>query len=228
MKKILSTLLFALLSIYAFPQCEYYVIDNGSEWEMENYNAKGKLSSRNQQKVTQYSGNAHGFTATVHSLMTNEKGKELMKGDLQMKCENGTLFMDMKTFISEDQLKAFGNFETKVESSNLEIPSKLTVGQTLKDASITVTAIGAPMTMKTSITITNRKVDGQETITTPAGTFNCYRITSDMKMQNQMGVNMNFNFTAKEWIAPKVGSVRSESFDKNGKLQGYTILTKRK
>ena len=228
MKKILSTLFLSLLSFYTFSQCEFYALEKGSEWEMENYNAKDKLGSRTSQKVTEYSGSSSGFTAAINTLMTNEKGKELAKGNLEMKCDNGTLYMDMKSFVSEDQIKALGNYETKVEASALEIPNKLSVGQSLKDASISVTAVGAPMTIKMTVNITNRKVAGQESITTPAGTFNCYVITSNMDMKNQMGINMNLHFTAKEWIAPKVGVVRSESYDKNGKLQGYSILTKRK
>ena len=228
MKKILSTLLLTCLTLYGYSQCDYYAIENGSEWEMETYNAKGKLGTRNIQKVTSYNSMAGGFKATIHSIAQNDKGKELMKGDLEMKCENGTLYMDMRNFVTEDQFKALGSYETKVESSSLEIPSKLSVGQSLKDGSITVTAVGAPMTMQMSVSITDRKVEAKESMTTPAGTFECFVITSKMTMQNKMGINMTFNFTSKEWVASKVGTVRSESYDKNGKLNGYTILTKRK
>lgn len=31
-----------------------------------------------------------------------------------------------------------------------------------------------------------------------------------------------------EWIAKKVGIVRSETYDKNGKLTGYMVLTSMK
>ncbi|MBL7859052.1 MAG: hypothetical protein JNM57_15275 [Cyclobacteriaceae bacterium] len=228
MKKLLSILILIIaVAGTATAQCEYYVVSNGSEWEMETYNAKGKLTARNQQKVTQFNATATGFNAMINSIMLNDKGKETMKGDLEMKCENGTLHFDMRNFVSEDQMKAYSSYETKIESKSLETPSKLSIGQTLPDGSITISAVGSPLPMKMTIVITNRKVESQESITTPAGTFACYKITSLMNMQSQMGVNMSFSFTSTEWLAPAVGTVRSETY-RNGKLNGYTILTKRK
>jgi hypothetical protein len=67
-------------------------------------------------------------------------------------------------------------------------------------------------------------VAGKETITTPSGTYECYKITSNMAMQTQMGIKMNVNMSSIEWIALKVGTVKSESYNKSGKLMGTTLL----
>jgi hypothetical protein len=212
----------------ATAQCnEYYILQEGSEWEFETYNGKGKLSGKNQQKVTAFSKNADGFVATVNSTMTNEKGKELMKGDLEFKCVNGTMLIDMRNYISEEQMKAYKNYKIKVEATNLEIPSGLAPGQSLKDGNVTVTTVEGPIPMKMTITISDRKVEAKESVTTPAGTFDCFKITSKSTLQNQMGVTMTMEFTSIEWIAAKVGLVKTESFNKNGKSNGYTILSKR-
>ena len=230
MKKIitLTLVVFAALSNGAFAQCnEFYQINEGSNWELETYNAKGKLSGRNQQHVTQYTKTGDGFNTTINSIMFNEKGKELMNGNLEMKCAGGTIYIDMRNFIPEQQLKNMGSYEMTIESENLEIPSKLTIGETLKDGSINMTATNSPLPMKMTVNITDRKVEGKESITTPAGTFDCYKISSKANFKNQMGVTMNFQFSSIEWLAPKVGIVKSESYDKNGKMNGYTILTKR-
>jgi len=229
MKK--TTLTFIILficTLSAVAQCnEFYQIDNGSSWEMETYNAKGKLTGVNKQNVTAYNKNGSGFTASIHSVMNNEKGKELMKGDLEMKCVNGTVFIDMRNFISEDQMKSLGSYEMKIESENLEVPSSLNVGQSLKDGSITLTATNSPMPMSINIVISDRKVAGKESITTPAGTFDTYKITSKGTIKNKFGVSMTFEFSSIEWLAPKVGVVKTESYNKNGKLNGSTVLTKR-
>lgn len=209
-------------------QCnEFYDIHEGSTWEMETYNAKGKLGTKNQQKVTAFAKTSSGFTSTINSTILNEKGKELSKGDLEVKCENGTVYLDMRNYLNPEQMKAFSGYEMKIESVSLETPSKLSVGQQLKDGSITITAVGAPMAMKMTVNVTNRKVLAEEAITTPAGTFKCYKISSDFTMQNQMGINITLKFSSIEWIAAKAGTVKSESYDKNGKLTGYTLLTKR-
>jgi hypothetical protein len=229
MKKITLLLAALMLSFVGFTQCnDYYVIDEGNEWTYENFNARGKSSGKNQQKVTAYQKSGNGFTATIHSTFYNDKGKMMMEGDLEMRCEDGTLIMDMRKFIPEEQQKAFGSYEMKMEAENLELPSKLSVGQSLKNGSITMTAVGSPIPMKLSVDITNRKVEAKETLTTPAGTFECYKITGKTSTKTQMGVNMSFEFSTIEWIAEKAGMVKSETFDKNGKSMGTTVLAARK
>lgn len=229
MKKILMTIVaLAAMMPSLFAQCnQFYPLENGSYWEMETYNAKGKLSSKNQQKVITYNGTNSGFAATINSTTFNEKGKELMKGDLEIKCDAGTIYIDMRNFINEDQMKALGSYDLKVESENLEIPSGLSVGQALKNGTVTLIATNSPMPMKMTVNITDRKVEGKESITTPAGTFDCFKISSKATFKNQMGINMTFEFSNMEWLAPKVGMVKTESYNKNGKLNGTTLLTKR-
>lgn len=207
-------------------QCnQYFQLAEGNEWEMESYNAKDKVTGRQIQKVTNFSGSSDSFTAIVQSTMLDKKGKEVMKGDLEFKCQDGTMVIDMRNFINEEQMQAFQNYEMQVEAENLEIPNTLSVGQSLKDGAVTITATNSPIPMNMAVNITDRKVVGKESITTPAGTFDCFKITSTSIVKTKMGIGMNFNFSTIEWLAPKVAVVKSESY-KNGKLQGYTLLTK--
>lgn len=212
----------------ATAQCNtYYQLSEGSEWEYESFNAKGKLTGKNLQKVTSLKETPNGFEAVIHSVMSDQKGKEVAKTDLSYKCENGTVFIDMRNLVSEEQLKAYKDADMKIETENLELPSGLSAGQTLKDGKITMSASGGPIPMKMTITISDRKVVGKESITTPAGTFDAFKITSKMTMQNQMGMTITTEMATTEWIAEKVGSVKSETYAKNGKLAGSTVLSKR-
>jgi hypothetical protein len=77
------------------------------------------------------------------------------------------------------------------------------------------------MKMNMTVDITNRKVNAKESITTPAGTFNCYAISSNS--ETKMGLKMMFEI--KEWVAEGMGVIKSETYNKNGKLMGYTELT---
>jgi hypothetical protein len=227
MNKIISLVILAFGSFTVAAQCnEYYALASGSELHYDHYNHKGKLSGKNQQKVIAFTKTPGGFEATVNSVMFDEKGKEVMKGDLEFKCDNGTMYIDMRKFISQEQLKAFSSYEMKVESENLEIPSNLSVGQSLKDGSVTVTATGGPFPMKMTVTISDRKIEAKESVATPAGTFDCLKITNKTTLQNQMGVTMTTEFSSVEWIAPKIGVVKSESYNKNGKSNGYVVLSK--
>ncbi len=229
MKPLLYSAIIALVSIgVANAQCnQYYVLQDGSEWEYETYNPKGKLGGKNHQKVTSFSASPGGYVATVHSVSYDAKGKEMLNGDLSFKCENGTMYLDMRNFISEEQMKAFSNYEMQMEATNLEIPSSLSPGASLPDGKLTLTASGTPFPMKMTVTISNRKVEAKESVTTPAGTFDCLKITGTTTMESQMGVRITSELSTVEWIAPRVGTVKSESFNKNGKSAGYTVLSKR-
>jgi hypothetical protein len=77
------------------------------------------------------------------------------------------------------------------------------------------------MTMMNMVTkISNRKVDAMEEITTPAGKFNCAKISYDVETKMMMLIHMK----GIQWISQKVGVVRSESYDQKGKLVGYSVL----
>jgi hypothetical protein len=70
------------------------------------------------------------------------------------------------------------------------------------------------------VKVYDRKVEAVEDVTTPAGTFSCYKLSYTVESKTM------FTIIAKstDWIAKRVGVVRSESFDKNGKLTGYMVL----
>lgn len=228
MKRFCSTLVLFLISVYTFAQCnDFYVLADGTTWTYENFNGKGKSVGKNDQKVTAYQATAGGYQATLRTVLYNEKGKKLTEADLDVKCEGGVFIMDMRRFIPQEQQKAFDSYELKFETENLELPSKLSAGQTLKNGSVTMTAVGSPIPMKMTVNITDRKVEGKETITTPAGTFECWKISSKSSTQMQMGVSMNLNFSTAEWFTEKAGMVKSESYDKNGNLASYTLLVNR-
>ena len=71
-------------------------------------------------------------------------------------------------------------------------------------------------------TIYNRKVEAEEEISTKAGTFKCFKISYDILTDAMIDIKGS----AIEWIAKDVGAVRTESYNKKGKLTGYSELVK--
>jgi hypothetical protein len=223
MKKSILAFVIMLSAGWASAQCnEFYLLEKGTEWEMESYNAKDKKTGRSYMKVKDIEGNAKGYVANVLSVLYDEKGKVMHDGELEFSCKDGTMYIDMRRYLNDEQMKSFGQMDMEITSENLEFPNKLSVGQVLKDASITM-AIKGSMPMKFTTEIVERKVEGKETITTPAGTFECYKISSKTRVKSIMSAE----YKSVEWVALKVGTVRSESYNRGGKLTGYTILTKR-
>lgn len=77
-----------------------------------------------------------------------------------------------------------------------------------------------------SFKVTNRKVVGNETVTSPAGSWDCFKITYDADFSTKvMGMSMPMRMQATEWFAPGFGVVKTESYGKNGKLAGSTLIT---
>ncbi len=227
MKNLFLLLVLSVTPIFfnsAFAQCNnYFPLKKGASWDYDNFNDKGKLEGMSRQEVTSFQENTNGFSAGMQVTAFDKKGKEISQGDLVIKCESGNLEFDMRNFLPEEQLKSLQGYDIRVDADNLDYPNELSQGQSLPDGSITIQAKGAPMTIKIHLDIIDRKVVKKEKITSPAGAFDCWKITSRMVMKNQMGVNMTFEYTAAEWIAEGTGMVRNESY-KKGKLNGYTLL----
>ena len=227
MKKLFSITvsLFLLISFNQLfsQECQpYYLADEGAVREMASYDKKDKLTGTTVQTVKEIRFAGEKTEWTIGTVSKDDKGKEISSGDLHMSCEEGIFKMDMKNFVDEETLKSFEGMEITMDATDLDYPAVLTAGQALKDGDITIKVSNQGMPVMTMVVrIYDRKVEAVEDITTPAGTFSCYKMTSTIETKTM------FTIVAKstDWIAAKVGSVRSESYDKAGKLTGYMVLT---
>jgi hypothetical protein len=200
----------------------YYIMGEDNVREMTNYDKKDKVTGTTIQTVKEVKSEGDRTEWTIGVITKDEKGKEISSGDMHMSCEDGIFKMDMRNFMDEEMLKSFEGMEVTMDATDLDYPADLSPGQVLEDGQITVKVTNAGMNiMSMVVKIYDRKVDAIEDITTPAGTFSCYKISSTIETKTM------FTMTVKstDWIAKKVGSVRSESYDKNGKLMSYTVLT---
>jgi hypothetical protein len=201
----------------------YFPTKEGTVLEYQNFNAKDKLQGTSTSKILKKEVNGNNYSIKVQATSTDEKGKYTGMQEYTFKCENGVFIIDMGKFIDPATLEGFKNMDVKMTSENLEMPGVLKPGDVLKSGSVNVNVSnGGVSMMNMVVNITNRKVETIENITTPAGTFECYKLTSDVETK------MMFKVESKvvEWYAKDKGMIRSENYDKNGKLQGYTILNK--
>jgi len=202
-------------------QCnQYYKVKNGTSWTLSNFNAKGKLQGKTIQKVTAYKESSNGFEATFELTAVDKKGEQTTLGSSTLRCEDGVIYFDMNDMFPQEQMQSMQNFDVTVEGTNLELPSTLKTGQELKDANI-VMKVNGPMTMNFKIDITDRKVLGEETLNTPAGSFECFKISQNIYMKTVLKMEMR----SIEWYSKDVGMVKSETYDKKNKLKSYTLLT---
>jgi len=221
MKTKISTLIIAfLLSFAVFGQttCEaYYPFQVGVTFEITNYNKKGKKESVINYEVLSIENNV----ATIQTYVYDAKDKEINNSSYNVTCDGNKISIDFKSIINAEMFKQYKDMDMDITGTNVELPNDLQVGQTLKDAHMNMAINMGGMTMNMRVDMSNRKVDKKESITTPAGTFDCFALSYDN--ETKMGLKMQFKI--KEWISEGVGVVRSESYNKNGKLMGYSELT---
>ena len=218
---ILAITLFGLFNVFGQNCKAYLPTEVGTKVEYTDYNAKGKEEGKHTQEIKSIENS--GDTVIFKVSQTGGSGKDKINADLVFKCLNDVFYVDMSRFMSQMPMDEMEGAEMKVMMEHIEIPASLAVGQKLKDGRVTIkiSAAGMPMSMDMVITIKNRKVEAQEEVTTPAGTFSTFVISQDIIM-NMMGREMKSS--SKDWLALGVGPVKNESYS-NGKLNGSSVIT---
>ena len=200
----------------------YFTVKKGSVREMTSYNSKDKVTGTVTQTVKEITTSGDTTKWTVGVVSRDKKGKEVFSRDMHMSCVKGIFSVDMKNLINDKTMESFKDMKVNMNASELDYPSNMKAGQTLNGGTITINLSNSGVhMMDMSITVSNRKVEALENITTPAGTFKCYKISSTIKTKSMISITIK-NI---EWMAKDVGVVRSENYNKKGKLTSYSVLT---
>lgn len=205
--------------------CRLYFPDKvGVIREMKSYSDKDKLTSILRQEILDKTVTGKDVKIKVRSTSYDADDKEVFGGDLEMLCEDGVFKFDMKSMIDPNTMNTYKEMGMEITTDNIVYPASINAGESLPDGNlIMVIKSGQATLMTITITISNRKVAARESITTEAGTFDCYKLTYDSVVK--MGF-ITVSSTAVEWISDGVGVVKSETYNKKNKLTGYSVLTK--
>lgn len=225
--------LLVLISVFAFAgftkaqDCKlFFPSKEGSVVELTQYDKKGSPTTYSTQKVIERTETAKGLTIRYQQILKDAKDDKTFTTEMGVKCENGKFYVDMNELFKGMNLESYQSapeMQVTVDGDALFYPSDLHAGSTMPDGKVTAKVNTGGFTMLTMyVYLTNRKCEGIETITTPAGTFECYKITQDVEAKAIMKVLS----TDISWLAEGVGLVKSESYDKKGKLIGSSQLTK--
>ena len=216
---------FVLPGIINAQDCGYYNLSEGMVTAYQNLDAKGKVTSTSRSTCLNVTTVGAEKIYKMKSEITDAKNSNPTSREYEMKCKDGTFYVDMQGFVDPKSMEAFKGMEVTVDNTDMMYPSGLTAGQVLPDASITITAAtGGINLLKLTMNITNRQVVGTESVTVPAGTFECFKITYDVETKMMFKVNA----TVTEYVNMGVGNVKTETFDKKGKIASTTLLVELK
>ncbi len=195
----------------------YFPQKQGTILVVNHYKAGDKLSGTTKTKIIETSGSSVKFSSETY----DDQGKMLNSGQFEVKCKNGEFMMDMSSFTSNMNLNKFKNMKVDMQYDEITLPSSLSPGQQLNNGEIRINVTNEGMAiMKMTVKIINRKVVDIENITTPAGTYQCAKITYDVENQGMVTTHSS----GVQYISKQVGIVKSEYYDANKNLKSYSVL----
>lgn len=213
--------LFFVSSSYAQNCGKYFALNKGTVSEITNYQKNDKVAAVSTFTVQDVVNEGGAKVAKMLSVMKDDKGKELAQTEYDVSCKNNILSIDFNSMVTPQMRTQYKNMDMDVSGTNIELPDNMKVGDNLADADVLIKVNMSGINMKMTVEMNNRKVTGKENVTTPAGTFDCFVITYDVKMK--MGFNMQSS--SKQWIAAGVGLVKQEDYNKRGKVTSSSVLT---
>ncbi len=184
------------------------------------YDSTGKEIGKQTTTITDVKEQGGELVSNIKLDMSSSFGNHSMNAEY--KCNGNSFYMDLKTTMSNfTALKG-----ATIESSSLQFPIQLSVGQNLPDASVSISMDRGSMKMKTTSTHTDRKVEKIEKVTTPAGTWTCFKVTSTIKVTTDMGSMGKRSAPSQKmiaWFAPDFGIVKTEMYS-NDKLATRSLV----
>ncbi len=219
---ILLCLLAAALCICADAQ-PYFCVDKGTRLEYVRRTVKNdKVKWTHTMTIDDIAYSADSTMIVSYSSFIESKSLVGdMKAPVRMEVgilPSGDVRMDIgATLVSVLQQFLWESAEVVAEGGISILPYNLTPGDSLASSHGAVHALG--MTM--NVDVTERVVLRCETITTPAGTFDCV-VVSEHKVEK--GMTRNRETTALTWYARGVGMVRHDTYDKKLKLETSEVL----
>lgn len=225
MKRIFILFL-ALIPYLAIGQdCSFYFpYEKGTTTETKSFDKKGIHIGTNTLTVLDYATAGGVTTIKTSSTYKPVAGGDEYTSEYVYTCEGGQFYVDMKGYLDNGSMTAYKDMQIEVEADKLAIPADLKAGQTLEGGKVIAKITNNGMkVMEMNVEVKDRKVEAIETIKTEAGSFECYKITQNIS--SKMGF-VKVEASSIEWLSKEVGIVKSESYSKKGKIQGYSEISK--
>lgn len=206
---------------FFFPQAK------GATWVRKGYDAKGNLQSVMNYKVDDVETLPSGMEVEADYVYTNAAGMVVNKGDVKAYCQNGEFFLDSQETLSSPDLLSDMNTNMDLTESFINYPDPSSADFNGDDAYFDEASIKVydknNRKNRKDISIYDREFVKTESVTTPAGTFDCAKVKYKMATRSPKTKETMTGYDY-EWYSPNVGLVRTEQFDKNNVLQSYTVL----
>lgn len=155
----------------------------------------------------------------------------LQQQDLAFFCRHDTTFTDGLDDINYEGLKSFRDRRLAYQGTPLAWPNQPTNGTALAGGGAVVQVSSPSVAIaKVMTTVRQRTVlTGPTSVTVPAGTFACYAVESQRELSTAARADLVLKSGGREvdYYDPAVGLVKTEYYDKGGKLMQSRVLARR-
>lgn len=204
----------------------------GAEIEATSYDAAGTEISKQLTKILEVKNEGGITVAYVEGVDRMVNGEAKPPIHYNYKCDGNKIYFDIASMFRTEKKEDDTNFE----SGAIEYPINVKEGEILPDATGVMRTEKDGKKMEMKYHFKERKVEGKEDVTTPAGTWSCYKISyitevdleipgmdeqSKAMMKKMKGAMKNKTLT---WFSPDFGIVKMEMY-MNEKLTSRNEVT---
>ena len=223
MKKICLLLFLLLPALSCLAQEPYYNTKAGTVLRYERHKASsGKLIQTTRIDVDSVLNTTEGRRVYYVMLIEKGNGRDLYGGPLSHFVDinrQGDVMTDLGGFAELAMKNLFPQANVRSEGTMAVMPSHIEPGDTLPDAHAEIYA----GILKFTLDVRERTVLRYETITTPAGTFDCI-VAREHKIEN--GPMRHHDNWSDNWYVRGIGYIRHDIYDKDMKLEASEVLTR--
>lgn len=226
-------LLIIVIFLYSFclkaQDCLYSIaFTEGSGMEMLQYNKNNKVIARHIYTVDSVYEIKTIKYAIISNKTFNIKNKVLSNYSYTISCNKNNLTISSLSLFEPSEFESYEDYDTSIYDMPYTIPANINVDTVLSDASYSFTAYQLQNAVfEFNMDCRNMKVIAKETITTPIGDFECFKIESYIVIE---GKSMMNSYTIKsrieDYYSKGIGLVKRNVFDDNNKLQNTYLLNK--
>jgi len=201
-------------------------LKKGSGYEMVSYNAKGKIQGKNIFTFKDVKVEDGGTILEIEMQSFSAKGKPESKNVYSIKCNGDKFVVDGQALINPEQLKSMEAYDMTFTGKGLERPKNISVGQSLPNSSIKGRGSASSLDVSMDLNITNRKVESKEKITVAAGSYEAFKIPSDIAIKMVTIIPITFEYQVISYVnANEIWDLKTETYRK-GKMVGYSELVR--
>lgn len=220
-----TCILFLCVSVsfsFYWLNCEgYYATKKGTVMEMKVLDNKNNVTGKSLLEVIENRQEGGKSIAVVKTQVTDLKKNKTTESSYELVCDGAETAINMLKSVEASLKKSTQFSQSSVSGNNPVFPNTMKVGQTLPEATISISVKGE-ISLDSGVKIYDRKVVAEEKITLEAGTFDCIVIT----YTEDTSILFNKTKKYKVWMAKGVGIVKSEEYDKKERLEKVVELTK--